>query len=113
MNIRKSFLSLSLVAALAVSSFASTIPTNASKKKSTTVNAIQKSIQSLKLDVKQLEVDKVKLKFMVNENNEIIVLSTEDSELDGRLKSALNYKAVSSNDLTPYKIYILPISFEG
>jgi len=113
MNFRKSILSLSLAVTLAVSSFASTVPTNSPEKKSTTVNEIRATIQNLRLNVKDIETEKVKLKFMVNGDNEIIVLSTEGSEIDGRLKSALNYKSIDSNDLEPYKVYILPISFES
>ena len=102
MNFKKGILSLSLVAALAVSSIASTVPlTTETNTNSTTVQQIHKTIQNLSIDIEGQKLEQVKLKFMVNENNEIIVLSTDDSEIDGYLKGALNYKSIKGNDLTP------------
>lgn len=113
MNFKKGILSLSLAASLAVSSFATAVPaTPTNNTNSTTVAQIHKTIQKLSRDIDQKDLDQVQLKFMVNENNEVIVLSTSDADIDGFLKGALNYKSIKGNDLTPYKIYILPISFE-
>ena len=111
MKVRNILVSLSLIVLFANTSFASTFPNP--EAKSSTVAEIYKSIKKLELNVDQIADESVMLKFMVNDNNEIIILSTKESSLDGTLKANLNYKHVKNNDLTPFKIYLLPIRFES
>ncbi|MEL6122109.1 MAG: hypothetical protein AAFQ02_04720 [Bacteroidota bacterium] len=112
MSIKNTILSLGLSVALGATSFAAAVP--ASKKpQGVAVEKIQKIIDQLDLERSDVATSTVKLKFMVNENNEIIVLSTGDSKIDGLLKGNLNYKSIDSGALVPYKVYILPIRFEG
>lgn len=55
--------------------------------------------------------DKVLVKFILNDNKEIMVLSTSHSELDGWLKSKLNFTIVDTQELEAFEKYTLPIVF--
>jgi len=48
---------------------------------------------------------------MINERNEIIVLSTNNAELDETIKQALNYDKIEEKELKPFEIYIVPVTF--
>lgn len=49
--------------------------------------------------------------FMINDNLEIIVLSTSDKEHDAAIKRMLNYKTLASKALNSFEKYTLPIVF--
>ncbi len=51
------------------------------------------------------------IKFMVNDQKEIVVLSvdTEDKVLEGFVKSRLNYKKVDSKDCKKGETYTVPV----
>jgi hypothetical protein len=51
----------------------------------------------------------IKINFMLNTDNEIIVLSTSDKSLDNILKSNLNYKKIVSSELEQNKVYSIPV----
>lgn len=56
---------------------------------------------------------KLSITFMVNHQNEIIVVSTNRPELDNVIKTALNYKKVDM-DLLQYNIlYTLPVTIKS
>ncbi len=57
---------------------------------------------------------KVKIKFLINEDNEVIVLTTDSSDvdLDAYIKRRLNYETIESDDLNKGKTYILSVEFE-
>jgi hypothetical protein len=84
-------------------------PTESTKTVTTKIKSI---IQNLDIDLNQLESTTVKLKFIVNESDELVVLSTGDSDLDRTLKSALNYTEVNPSDIKYNKVYILPVTFQ-
>ena len=84
-------------------------PTESSKKVTTKIQSI---IQNLDIDLNQLESKTMKLKFLINENDELVVLSTGDSNLDRTFKHALNYKEVDSTNMKYNKVYILPVTFQ-
>ncbi len=84
-------------------------PTASSKTVTTKIKSI---IQNLDIDLKQLESNTVKIKFLINESDELVVLSTGDSDLDRTLKNALNYTEVNSSDVKYNKVYILPVTFQ-
>lgn len=112
MNIKNSVLSLGLAAVIALPSIASpSIPTVEPVKES--LKEIERTISKLDIDFKVYEGTQVKIKFMINDNREIIVLSTNDTHLDGDLKRALNYMVLEDDDLVPYRVYILPLKFES
>lgn len=69
-------------------------------------------IQDIDFDLSTFDAEKVKVHFMLNELNEIIVLKTSDKELDRKIKLNLNYKEIKNNDLKVNQVYVLPITFE-
>jgi hypothetical protein len=60
------------------------------------------------VDYKELSAE---VRFIVNENGELIVLSveTEDEVLDGFVKNRLNYKKVQLENVAPGRVYQLPV----
>jgi hypothetical protein len=52
---------------------------------------------------------KVNISFFVNAQNEMIVVSTNNKQLDSVLKSALNYKKINLTELDYQKIYTVPV----
>ena len=51
----------------------------------------------------------VNVTFMVNAKNEIIIMSTDQEELDSSIKSTLNYKKLKSSDMKVNMTYTLPV----
>jgi len=77
----------------------------------TTSQQLLKHLQ--KIDISDLEGEKtVRVHFILNENHEILVLSTNDEELDHRIKSSLNYKKIENHELDVYESYWLPVTFK-
>ena len=109
MTLKKIVLSLGLATLMAVGSMAAPI-TGPSDTPITVTRDIEAMIKGLELDINKLEDTTIKLKFMVNENDELIIIST-DSDLDQTLKQALNYKQVESAGLKPYSVYVVPVRF--
>ncbi len=54
----------------------------------------------------------VNITFIVNEENELIVMSTDDVEVDRAIKSVLNYKKLKSSDMMVNNTYTLPITLK-
>ena len=73
---------------------------------------ISQELSKFDLDYSTIENKTLKIRLMINENNEIIVLSTNSTELDTSIKAALNYDKIDRNELVPYKVYIVPVSFK-
>ncbi len=112
MNIRKIVLSLGLSILLALPGISSEISPDISSPSLEAVKKIHKTIKQLEINFDKYVNTEIKLKFMVNGDRQLIVLSTGNSALDLTLKKALNYQSIEGNDLIPYKVYILPIRFE-
>ena len=108
MTFKKIAFSFGLATLIAVSAMATTGPTDTPI---TVTKDIQAIIKSLDLDFKKLEDTTIKVKFMVNKNDELIIIST-DSDMDHTLKQALNYKQVETSGLKAYSVYVVPIRFE-
>lgn len=113
MNFKKSFLGIALAIVLAVPSFAAVEPSPKEEKESQSLNEIKNLIQNLNLDIAELDQETVKVRFIVNDDNELIVLSTDNAGLDKTIKYSLNYKSLKSSDLEHNRIYILPVSFKA
>ncbi len=104
-----------LTFSLLISSFAFANPnTGIEPTESTKIvtTAIKSIIQKLEINLNQLESKTVMLKFLINESDELVVLSTGDSDLDRTLKSALNYKEINAANMKYNKVYILPVTFQ-
>ena len=104
MRITKSILFSALFALVLGTATANTNPeTNTARNEIKTL--IQKSnlAGNLKNDVT------VHVTFMVNANNEIIIMSTDQKDLDSSIKSTLNYKKLKSSDMKVNVKYTLPV----
>ena len=60
-----------------------------------------------------LEDAKIMVKFTINQDNEIIVLSTDNRDYDKAIKLLLNYKKLDLNQDLSSKIFVLPIRLES
>lgn len=78
---------------------------------------LQKQVSELVLDADvftQADAgNTLKVRFMVMDNNEIIVLSTDNENYDDTMKSILNYKLVDVDAQLKNKIFILPITLRN
>ena len=52
---------------------------------------------------------KVMISFMVNAQNEVMVVSTNNADLDNIIKSTLNYKKLAMKTLEYNKVYTVPV----
>ena len=105
MTFRKIVFSLGLATLMAVGSATAATPAGPTDTPITVTKDIQALIKGLDLDITKIDDTTIKVKFMVNGDDELIVIST-DSAMDSTLKEALNYKQVDASGLKPYKVYI-------
>jgi hypothetical protein len=54
---------------------------------------------------------KVNITFIVNDQHELVVLSTNNHLFDDSIKSLLNYKKIVLSDLKQNTVYTLPVTF--
>jgi hypothetical protein len=59
-----------------------------------------------------LTSEKFVVNFLVNSNDEIIVVSTSSKENENAIKNLLNYAKVEKGEVTPNTIYTLPITID-
>lgn len=52
---------------------------------------------------------KLNISFFINSQNEIIVVTTNNKDLDNVVKSTLNYKKIAVNELEYNKVYTVPV----
>lgn len=106
-NVKNVFLMLGLVV-VSTMMFAS--------PKNNIINSEGKQIQKMLISnniMTAVDKDtKVNISFLVNGQNEIIVLSTNNQDLDQAIKSALNYQKISVSELEYNTVYTLPVSFK-
>lgn len=120
MLLKKCLLGLVLSLTLSTVTFANTTEnspaeittTTSSKADTKAVQEIQSLIKKIDFDIAELADQTVKVHFMVNTANEIIVLKTNSKAVDRTIKFELNYKSLKNKDLEANKIYVLPISFK-
>ncbi len=64
-----------------------------------------------KLEFKSLvqNTSEVKISFFINDKNEIIITSTNNTKLDAIIKSGLNHKKIDVSLLERNKAYIIPV----
>jgi len=112
MKIRKSFFTAVVFALFTTASFAH-IPSELEKTDSNTAIAeVQALVKKIKFNLEDLDQHTIKVHFMVNTANEVVVLRTSDEDVDFLIKASLNYKELKNKDLEANKVYILPISFQ-
>lgn len=110
MKITKSlFLSALMIGFFSFSSYAGD---PVAKKDNTNVSTqIQKLL--IGLDITSLENEEtLKIDFMVNSKGEIIVISTNNNDLDSSLKNKLNYKKLKAKNLETFKTYTVPVKIK-
>lgn len=105
MRIVQSFLTVVFFALVTQYATASNLPSNI-KPVGTQIQSLLKGIEYEKFVSKET---KINITFFVNGQNEIIVVSTNNQNLDEILKSTLNYKKLSMNELEYNKIYTIPV----
>jgi len=113
MKLSKIITTAAFAIVISSASFASTdTDVNPSKTNKAVTTQIKTMIQKLDIDATTINTKTVKVKFMVTESDELIVLSTGDSDLDKTIKTALNYKTVDNTSVKYNKVYILPVTFK-
>ena len=114
MKLRRSFLGLALAFFFVTSTFATSTPiSTVSTKDSKALKEIKSLIQKIDFDITDLDQKTVRVHFMVNTANEIVVLRTDNDSVDKTLKFGLNYRELENRDLEVNRVYILPLSFEA
>ena len=112
MTFKKCLWSIAL-ACITLPAVALNVPTlDDAKTSSKALTEIQTMIQDMDLNYSQLNNKTIKVHFMITTKNEIVVLRTNDDDLDDRIKFGLNYKELKNQDLEVNKVYILPVSFK-
>lgn len=104
MRITKSILFTALFALILGTATASTNP-----EITTARNEIKTLIQKSNLSSYLKKDVTVNVTFMVNAKNEIIIMSTDQENLDSSIKSTLNYKKLKSSDMKVNVTYTLPV----
>ena len=103
------FLSLSLICFFAVASFA-----GPKLKPGDSLEKIVKAeLNKYDLDYKALNGETLKIKFMLNEKDEMLIVSTNHKKLDRLVKSALNYEKIADTTLKPFQVYVVPVTFQS
>lgn len=110
MNFKKIVFSLLMAVAFLAPNFANTNPVE--NKDSKALEEIKEIILDIDFDQDNMTIKKAKIFFMVNSNNEVIVLQTSSDEVDSIVKRNLNYKTLENRDLKVNLVYTLPIRFD-
>ncbi|MEE9438811.1 MAG: hypothetical protein V3V14_07400 [Saprospiraceae bacterium] len=104
MNITKSII-LSALFALVFGTVSANTDPNLKSSRTEIKEMIQKSTL-----LSNINIDKtIYINFLLNNKNEIIILSTNDPKMDKAIKSVLNYKKLVSKDMQINKTYTLPL----
>ena len=112
----KTIKSLLLVVAVTFSSvlFANTnpVPNSGNDTKKTISTELSALLQ--KPDINLDKAIETKVKIMLNENNEVVVISIdcEDVEVKNYIKNRLNYKQLKSVD-SKNRVYVLPLKINA
>jgi hypothetical protein len=104
MRIVKNLLTVLLFAAVTQLSTAADTPNN--KPVGAQIQTLLNKIDFEKLGGKET---KINITFFVNAQNEILVVSTNNQNLDNVLKSTLNYQKVAMSELEYNKMYTIPV----
>jgi hypothetical protein len=89
-------------------SFANLIP----EKKAELRAELSSFISKINFDTVEDEDGIFYVKFTVNSKKELIVLSTDNNQIDNRIKQELNYKELKATDVEINKVYTLPVRLD-
>jgi hypothetical protein len=86
-------------------------------KANTVVPVTNSEIAQIKSVIQKIDFDEyidhattVKLQFMINTQNEIVILSTDNKDLDEVLKEKLSYSKIKIKELRYDTVYTLPVT---
>ena len=95
---------------LTTSAFAGDNPKKISKDARDALRmTIVKKFKALDLENMNLKDTDVRVQFLINDENEIIVLRTDNDELDSIVKGTLNYEEVEETNLSRNRLYSINI----
>ncbi len=91
-----------------VSAFANTGDNNPTDIRNEIVSLVSK------IDISDLEntYERAYVQFMVNADNEIVVVNVSSKEMASRIKSKLNYKKLKTEEVKQNEIYTVPLVFK-
>lgn len=69
-------------------------------------------VEDIDLSSMDVSTERVGIQFVINANNEIIVLLVEDSPIASQIKAKLDHKTIESKGAQINQIYTLPITFQ-
>ena len=112
MTIKRIIFSLVMAIAFIAPNYASTNPGDDTTINSKALDEIKELIHDIEFDMDNITIKKVKIHFMMNSYNEVIVIQTNSKQIDSTIKSKLNYKKLKNRDLEVNTVYTLPVTFE-
>lgn len=105
----KLILSAFALVCLSTATFANPIPGAKDQLRTEIANYIN----NINFSTADVDDEVLYVHFMLNSKNEIIVLSTDNEDLDQKIKGELNYRAVKVKGVEQNKVYTLPIRVEA
>ena len=111
-NSKSILLSLTLLLFISTLGFSSEVSDDHGGKDKCYTEQIKTKLQDV--DFKEIKDElTVMMKFTINDQNELLVLSTDVPQFDKEIKYKLNYLELEHHGLQSEKIYILPLTFKG
>ena len=104
-SLRNVIASFSMLVFVMNASFAGNVPTI----KKPEVNQIQTMLKKIEYSKFLEKETKLNISFFINTQSEIIVISTNNKELDSAIKSTLNYKKLALDKLNFNEFYTIPV----
>jgi hypothetical protein len=68
---------------------------------------ISKKLNSL--DLSKMSGESFVINFMINTENQLVVVSTSDKRVDDSVKNMLNYMKITEHNLETNKLYTIPV----
>ncbi len=90
----------------------STSPTTSPSKNQTLATQISSLISDIDLTSMPYDTQRMHIEFIVNNDNEIVVLDVSDPNFESQIKSRLNYQEVKTMGVEKNKLFLIPVSME-
>ena len=104
---------LSFVFVLGITTFANATTDNSTSSQNELRTELTKILDKMDLGAYEISEAKINVTFMVNSDNEVVVLSTDNKNLDQLIKGKLNYKKLNSYEGPVNKTYIIPVKIQA
>lgn len=105
----KSFFAVCMFAVLSLPAFSNVASGSTQEELRSEVAGLLKNLDLSNYDADEIDDTKVFVNFMITTSNEIVVLSTNNEDLDGLFKSRLNYQHLDTEGLENNKTYTIPV----